>query len=91
MSKKVFLLCCLLTLFGCTYGQNYLESPETFLEDPHFANYKEKRDALELQYLHKEITYAEYVKERDQLDATYDKEVQQRNEKIMAPEEFGSF
>jgi len=91
MIKKALLLVGVLLIFGCTYGQNYLENPETFLEDPHFADYKEKRDTLESQYLRKEITYAEYIKQRDRLDETYDKEVQERNDVIIAPQGFDNF
>lgn len=91
MTKKAFLLFCVLVFVGCSYGQNYLKNPKTLLKDPHFAEYKENRDDLELQYLRKEIPYAEYIQQRDRLDATYDKEVQERNKKISAPEEFGNF
>ncbi|MBN1870203.1 MAG: hypothetical protein JW847_06500 [Candidatus Omnitrophica bacterium] len=86
MIKKSLLLSCALVLFGCTYGQNYLENPETLIQDPHFANYKENRDGLERQYLHKEITYAEYIEQRDHLDAKYDREVQERTNKIISQE-----
>ena len=78
MIKKSLLLFCALALFGCSYGQNYLENPETLIRDPHFADYKEKRDNLEIKYLRKEITYAEYVEQKGRLDETYDKEVQER-------------
>lgn len=84
--KKGLLLFCVVVLFGCSYQQNYLESPGAFIKDPHFTDYKEKRDDLELEYVRKEITYAEYMERRDQLDAIYDRQVQERNEKIMSPE-----
>ncbi|HQP10096.1 MAG TPA: hypothetical protein PKV41_01780 [Candidatus Omnitrophota bacterium] len=84
MIKKLFLLLCILTVLGCTYGQDYLEDPGALIRDPHFADYSSKRDDLELQYLRKEITYADYVQQRDELDQKYDKEVQERNQKIQA-------
>ena len=86
MIKKSLLLFCALALFGCSYGQNYLENPETFIRDPHFTDYKEKRDDLERQYLRKEITYVEYIEKKDRLDGTYDREVQERTNKIMSQE-----
>ena len=86
MLKKYLVLMCVLTLVGCTYGQEYLENPETILRDPHFTGYKQKRDDLEREYLHKDITYAEYIEKRDHLDNTYAREVQERNAKIMSPE-----
>ncbi len=84
MIKKSLLLFCTLVLAGCSYGQNYLENPEMFIRDPHFAEYKEKRDDVERQYLRKEITYVEYVEQKDRLDATYDREVQERTQKIIS-------
>ena len=86
MIKKVLLFLCVVGLCGCTYGQNYLDDPGSFIRDPHFAAYQKKREDLELQYLRKEITYAEYVKEKDTLDQTYEKEIQERNKKIISPE-----
>lgn len=84
--KKGLLLLCALTLLGCTYGQDYLKNPETIIRDPHFSAYKQKRDDLESAYLRKEITYAEYIEQRDRLDEIYAREVQERNAKIMSPE-----
>ncbi|MCK5178434.1 MAG: hypothetical protein KAR32_02810 [Candidatus Omnitrophica bacterium] len=86
MIKKSLVLFFALVLFGCSYGQNYLKNPETFIRDPHFSEYKERRDDLERQYLHKEITYAQYIEQKDRLDETYDREVQERTDKIMSQE-----
>ena len=86
MIKQILLLFCVLVLFGCTYGQDYLDDPGSFIRDPHYSAYTEKKDDLELQYLRKEITYADYIKAKDELDQTYDEEVQERNDKIMPAE-----
>lgn len=86
MIKKSIVLLCLLGIFGCSYGQNYLENPETFIRDPHFTSYKKNRDDLESSYLRKEITYAEYIEQRDQLDEKYSQEVQERNSKVISAE-----
>lgn len=72
-------------LLGCSdySGQgalkNFLVHPETWLKDPHFTEYKENRDELESAYLNKEITYAEYVKQKEELDERYDAQVKERN------------
>jgi len=79
MIKKIFLLLFAVTILGCSYGQNYLENPESFIRDPHFGEYKKNRDELERSYLHKEITYAEYIRQRDKMDEVYAKEVQERD------------
>ncbi len=83
--KKGFIVLCAVMLFGCAYGQEYLENPRSFIRDPHFTKYKENRDDLERSYLHKEITYAEYIEQKDTLDDNYTKEVQKRN-KIISQE-----
>jgi hypothetical protein len=84
MIRKSLLLVCALTLFGCSYGQDYLENPDTFIRDPHFAGYQKKRDNLEKSYLRRDITYAQYMEERNQIDETYAQEVQERDNKIMS-------
>lgn len=83
MHKNIIILCCVLALAGCTYGQDYLEDPGSFVRDPHYANYVDQRDELELRYLRKEIAYAEYIQAKDELDATYEEEVQERNKEIL--------
>jgi hypothetical protein len=85
MMKKSLVFIGALLLFGCSYG-GYLENPEKIIRDPHFAEYKDKRDILESAYLRKEITYAEYIEQRDELDEKYDKEVQERTAVIMSNE-----
>ena len=73
-------------LTGCTYQGKSLESyvydPASIIQDPHFAGYKEKRDALESQYLRKEISYADYLKQVEELDAKYNGEVKSREMKL---------
>ncbi len=85
--KKAVLLFFVALLAGCSYaGQKkldeYLSDPKTWVKDPHFANYKEQRDALESEYLQKNISYAEYIERRTALDERYAKEVSERNEII---------
>ena len=75
-------------IVGCTYAgerelRDYINEPSTIVQDPHFGNYKEKLDALEKQYLEKEITYAQYLEQKTVLDDQYNKEVSERNQKIM--------
>ena len=82
--KKSLVLLCALMIFGCSYGQEYLENPKSFIRDPHFTEYKKNRDDLERSYLRKEITYAEYIEQKDKMDEKYSKEVQERNSKIMS-------
>jgi len=64
MMKKSLILLSALVLFGCSYGQGYLENPKSFIRDPHFTAYKKSRDQLESTYLRKEITYAEYIEKK---------------------------
>jgi len=82
--KKSLLLLCALVLFGCSYGQDYLKNPSSFIRDPHFTEYKNNRDELESSYLNKEITYAEYIEQKNKIDEQYSKEVQERNFKVIS-------
>lgn len=88
MVKKGLLVVLAVLLVGCTYeGQKlstYFDSPRSLIKDPHFTSYKEKRDALESQYLQREISYADYVEKMDALDDSYAKEVKERDAKITA-------
>lgn len=88
MFKKTMLLFLVSVLAGCTYAgerelRDYINAPSTIVQDPHFGNYKEKLDALEKQYLGKDITYAQYLEQKIALDDQYNKEVEERNQKIM--------
>lgn len=86
MGKGILVVLALL-LIGCTYEgtelKEYFKHPRTLIKDPLFVEYKEKRDVLESSYLRKEITYADYVKGMEDLDEIYDKEVQERESKII--------
>ena len=94
MFKKMILVFLTSMLVGCTYAgerklSDYINEPATIVQDPHFANYKEKLDGVEKEYLGKKITYAQYLEQKTALDDQYNKEVAQRNQKIMgepAPE-----
>ena len=84
---KKWLLFVLLTVFmGCEYGaekvRTYIDEPQTLIQDPHFMGYQEKMDALESSYLRKEMTYAEYLEQKKQLEEDYSREVQKRRETI---------
>ncbi len=84
--KKYAVVLLGLLLVGCSYeGRNlesYVYDPASIIQDPHFADYKEKRDALESQYLRKELSYADYKKQVEELDNKYNKEVQTRETKM---------
>jgi len=78
MTKKLISLLLLLVLVGCSH----YDRPGDLFRDPHFGQYKEQQAKLESQYLNKEMSYADYMKQRDELDAKYDKEVSERDSKI---------
>ncbi len=84
--KKIIILILAVILTGCAYeGKRlgeYFGDPRSFIKDPHFAEYKEKRNVLENQYLQKSISYAEYMEQMNKLDENYAREVQERDRKI---------
>ena len=84
---RQFILLSILFLFvGCTYQgeslSNYLDDPKSIIKDPHYTQYKKKRDAVESLYLRKEITYADYLKQIKEIDDNYLKEVKERTDII---------
>jgi hypothetical protein len=88
MGKRIAVFVLLSFIAGCTYAgernlEDYLNDPKTWVQDPHFENYQQKRDELEGRYLRKEISYAEYLEQRTTLDDRYAGEVAERNQKIM--------
>ena len=86
MIKKLAIFSVMVFLIGCAYeGQNLntlFSDPKSWVQDPHFTDYKNKRDDIESQYLKKELTYAQYLENLKELEDTYSQEVQERNEKI---------
>ena len=86
MSRKYFLVLFVLLWAGCVYEgkslNEYFDNPREFIKDPHFETYQQRRDALESQYLNKEISYPEYVEGMETLDQKYAREVEERNRKL---------
>lgn len=86
MKKITGVVLALMLAAGCSYKgetlSSYLENPSTLIKDPHYTHYQENRDSLESQYLKKEITYADYMKQLGELDDQYSKEVQDRTDII---------
>jgi len=84
--RKFMMIFLLVGLVGCAYEgekvRTYFDEPQLFIRDPHFRNYKQAIDDLESQYLKKDISYAEYVEQKEKLDTKYSREVQERNQKI---------
>ena len=81
--KKMIVVLMALLVMGCADKLNsYLDDPGTIIQDPHYAEYQAQLDALEHRYLQKEISYAEYLDKKSQLEDTYTKEVNERTEVI---------
>jgi uncharacterized lipoprotein YmbA len=83
MSKKIWMvILAAAVLAGCQAGQEklqtYADDPGYLLRDPHFAGYEQKLREVERRYLAREITYAEYLEQKQELDAGYSGEVQKR-------------
>ena len=86
MNRGMIMLIFAAALAGCSVGQEkaelYLDNPEYIIKDHDFSDYKDKLDKLESSYLAKEMTYAEYLEKKEDLDKMYDKSVKDRNQKI---------
>lgn len=66
----------LLAASGCTTDM------ENVMKDPHFSKYEEEQNALEHAYLQKEIPYSDYEARRKEIQAKYEQEVEEREQKI---------
>jgi hypothetical protein len=73
--QRLALLIIVFFVVGCSYGADRISS---LVKDPDFAAYQEKMDNVESRYLHKEITYAQYLEQKKHLDDQYSKGVQHR-------------
>ena len=82
MKKSLLLALGIMMIIGCSHSQEYLDNPVSFIKDPHFSDYKDSRDDLESSYLRKEITYAEYMEQKGEVDNQYSREVQERDQII---------
>ena len=84
--KKIMVFCFIAFIVGCTYEGTkigcYVKDPSTLLEDPLSVNHQQALDDLESSYLNKEITYAEYVKQKQQIEDDYQEKVQTRTKII---------
>jgi len=81
--KSLFVVICLILVGGFSIsGCACLDNTDGFLCDPHFKKYQDKKDELESWYLRGKIDYAEYKRKRDDLDAQYDHEVDEREKSM---------
>ena len=81
--KNAWMFISLVFVFsGCAIGKEKLEmytnNPEFIIKDPHFYDYQQNLDAVEKDYLSKKITYADYLKKKEELDSHYNQDVQRR-------------
>ncbi len=72
----------LVAMAGCSQLEGYVENPPSMLRDPHFAQYQEKQENLEKAFLHKEMSYSDYLQKKKQLEDQYTKEIEQRRDLI---------
>lgn len=84
--KRIMVFCFIAFIVGCTYEgtkiSSYIKNPSTLLKDPLSVNYQQALDDLESSYLQKKITYAEYVKQKQQIEDDYQEKVQARTKII---------
>lgn len=81
MVKWRFLLGAGLALCVCSCAdkiQRYMDDPKTLLEDPVSVGHQKALDDLETRFLHKEITYAQYLEQKQTLEDDYTRKVEKR-------------
>ena len=84
--KKILFVMMAGFLMGCASGadtvKSLIEDPPALLRDPQFSSYQEQVENLERSYLHKEISYADYLERRRRLDDDYNQVIQERQRTI---------
>ncbi|MCB9719722.1 MAG: hypothetical protein H6756_02515 [Candidatus Omnitrophica bacterium] len=85
--KKLILILSILFIAGCSYAgrepwHNYLHVPRAWLMDPHFSEYKQAREQLELEHIKGKCSYVEYKEKMQQLNMKYQEEVNKREETL---------
>ncbi|MCB9747643.1 MAG: hypothetical protein H6755_04460 [Candidatus Omnitrophica bacterium] len=79
MKKYLLVVVLSFVLTGCAEKlQGYIDQPESFFRDPHYDHYKNELEAIESAYLKKEMSYAQYLDKKQELENKYSKEVQER-------------
>ena len=90
--KQGLIILFLVLLAGCAETTNRLESivddPGTILQDPGFANYQQKQDDLEKEYLQKKITYAEYLQRKNKIEEDYARDIKKQKNSLENPQSF---
>ena len=90
--KNLWIVLFVFFVAGCASTTERLESmvddPRTILQDPGFANYQQKLDDLEKQYLQKKITYAEYIEQKKKIEEDYSGEIQKQKDSLENPRYF---
>ena len=81
MKKYIGLMLCVMFV-GCNYGgegfRTYLEDPQAYIKDPHYKHYQQDKEDLERKYLNQEISYVDYIEQKNELENGYSKEVERR-------------
>ena len=81
--KKMLTLFLVMFVLGCAQRlETYVDDPKTIFQDPLTVNHQDALDKLESRYLHKEVTYAEYLDRKKQMEEDYAGKVQMRKEII---------
>jgi len=82
MKECLLIIALLVCAVGCNYNgpglKGYLDDPSTILEDPLSIDHQQQVDDLESRYLTKEITYAEYVEQKQRLEDDFVRDVHKR-------------
>lgn len=90
--KNILVVLLVVFFAGCAETSQRIDSivddPGTIFQDPDFAAYEQELNALEKQYLQKEITYAQYLEGRKQLEENYEREVKDQAAEVDDPLNF---
>ncbi len=81
--NKAALVVVVMVFLGCSYGKQHVESmldnPPAILEDSLYADIEASLEELEGRYLRQEISYAQYLEKKKELENRYKYEADRRS------------
>lgn len=87
--KNILVVFLVVFFAGCAETSQRIDSivddPGTIFQDPGFAAYEQELNTLEKQYLQKEITYAQYLEGKKQLEENYERDVKHQETEVDDP------
>lgn len=77
---KRFIVVCAAAVLLC--GCSAHDKVRNIIRDQEFADYQKELDNLEKDYLHKRMSYADYLEKKQQVEENYEQQISSRRDAI---------